>query len=108
MVMKLMTAVKMKHMTLTLSMMVMKLTTAVKMKHDSDATTLDLEITPRSSTQFNVGASGENSTSFESVYETDPDYSAPPPQSQPCQKHGVSYVPAGMRRKLIKKEAKLR
>ena len=71
--------------------------------YDSDATTLDLEITPRSSTQFNVGTSGESSTSFESVYETDPDYSGPPPQSQPCQKHGVSYVPAGLRRKLIKK-----
>ena len=50
-------------------------------------------------------ASGGLSTSWESSYETDPDYSRPPPQSQPCNKHGVKvkYIPAGMRRVYIKK-----
>ena len=33
----------------------------------------------------------------------DPEYSGTPPQSQPCDKHGVKYVPRGMRRVLVKK-----
>ena len=69
--------------------------------NDSDATTIDLEMTPWSAAQLNVGS--DTSTSLESVYEPDPDYSGPPPQSQPCQKHGVFYAPAGMRRRLVKK-----
>ena len=70
---------------------------------DSDATTLDLQISPQPSVMVNVGDESDGSTSLESVYEMDPDYSGPPPQSQPCQKHGVTYVPVGMRRTYVKK-----
>lgn len=47
--------------------------------------------------------SGGTTSSYESSYEMDPDYSGPLPQSQPCDKHGVKYVPAGMRRVYVKK-----
>ena len=70
---------------------------------DSDATTLDLQISPPPSVEITPGDSSDGSTSMESVYEMDPDYSGPIPQSQPCQKHGVTYVPAGMRRTYVKK-----
>ena len=51
-----------------------------------------------------IQSGGSGSTnSYESTYETDPDYSGPLPQSQPCDKHGVKYVPAGMRRVYVKK-----
>jgi hypothetical protein len=72
---------------------------------DSDATTLDLQMSPPRAPSGKVtpGDNSDSSTSLESVYEMDPDYSGPFPQSQPCQKHGVTYVPAGMRRKYVKK-----
>lgn len=69
---------------------------------DSDATTLDLEMSPQQTLDVNAGDS--DSSSLESIYEMDPDYSGPPPQSQPCQKHGIYYVPVGMRRRCVKKK----
>ena len=69
---------------------------------DSDAT-VDLQMSPPPSVEITPGDNSDGSTSLESVYEVDPDYSGPPPQSQPCQKHGVTYVPAGMRRTYVKK-----
>ena len=51
---------------------------------DSDPTTLDLQISPPPSVDITPGGNSDGSTSLESVYEMDPDYSGPFPQSQPC------------------------
>ena len=69
---------------------------------DSDATTIDLQISPKQYVEHNNGES-DGSTSLESVYEVDSDYSGPPPQSQPCQKCGVCYLPEGWRRTYVKR-----
>ena len=71
---------------------------------DSDETTLDLQISPPPSVEITPGDSSDVMVQHRcKVCEMDPDYSAPIPQSQPCQKHGVTYVPAGMRRTYVKK-----
>ena len=73
---------------------------------NSDASTVEYRYswTPHSTPQQPTQIESEGSTSsYESEYEMDPEYSGTPPQSQPCDKHGVKYVPRGMRRVLVKK-----
>lgn len=52
------------------------------------------------------GQSDASSTSVETVYEVDPDYTGPIAQSQPCQKRGISYTPTGWK-KTYQKRRKL-
>jgi hypothetical protein len=57
--------------------------------YDSDATVLYK--TPECGSPGSIG-----STSVESTYIMDPDYSGPGPQSQPCMRCGICYTPIGM------------
>lgn len=72
---------------------------------NSQASTIEYSQTPHRShgASQQPTQSGGSTTSYESEYEIDPNYTGPPPQSQPCSKHGVMYVPRGMRRVLVKK-----
>ena len=76
-------------------------------EYDSDATTLDLEMTPKQTLSVsecnNPGPGSNSSTSMETVYNTDPDYSGPCPQSQLCQRRGISNTPLGWKKTYQKK-----
>ena len=67
--------------------------------YDSDATVLYK--TPEPEDRGTPGSSG--STSVESTYIMDPDYSGPGPQSQPCMRRGICYTPLGMKKIYVKK-----
>ena len=68
--------------------------------YDSDAT-VGLDMTPKKQSDYAV--SDGSSTSVETVYDLDPDYTGPVPQSQPCQKRGICYTPEGWKKTYQKK-----
>lgn len=86
--------------------------------YDSDATigletpelfkSADMNVTPQSSKSPEITNSVSSDGSLESVYEMDPEYDGPPPQSQPSLKHGITYIPNGMRVRYVKKNVKKR
>ena len=78
-------------------------TTILEDQYDSDVTRLD---TPTKADKHDLELESDTSSdgSYIETYTSDPSYTGPAYQSQPCGKHGASYTPPGWKRILIKRK----